>query len=122
MGRPAPSALPADRTMGADYDEVGIASWYGGRHHGRRTASGERFDAHSLTAAHRSLPFGAIVSVTNLASGRAVLVRITDRGPYLAGRIIDLSQAAARQLGLEQRGTGSVGLVVLPRHSARTGP
>ncbi len=69
---------------------VGIASWYGATHHGRKTASGEPFDMFALTAAHRSLPLGTVLSVENLANGKRVTVRITDRGPYVAGRIIDL--------------------------------
>ena len=78
----------------------GAASWYGPGFHGRKTASGERFNTHALTAAHRSLPFGARVKVTNERTGRAVVVRINDRGPYAHGRIIDLSQASARAIGI----------------------
>jgi rare lipoprotein A len=88
----------------------GVASWYGPGFHGRRTANGERFNTHALTAAHRSLPFGAKVKVTNERTGRAVVVRINDRGPFTGGRIIDLSQAAARAVGLS-----GVGRVVLTR-------
>ncbi|HEX7233009.1 MAG TPA: septal ring lytic transglycosylase RlpA family protein [Candidatus Binatia bacterium] len=80
--------------------EAGIASWYGARHHGRRTASGERFDQKKLTAAHPTLPWGSIVRVTSLANGKSVDVRINDRGPFVKGRIIDLSRAAARALGM----------------------
>src|SRR5205823_6298814 len=79
--------------------QTGKASWYGDPHHGRKTASGEVFDMYALTAAHRTLPLGSRVRVTNLANGRAVDVRINDRGPTLADRIIDLSYAAARALG-----------------------
>lgn len=78
----------------------GIASWYGAKHHGRRTASGERFDQKKLTAAHPTLPWGSIVRVTSLANGKSVDVRINDRGPFVKGRIIDLSRAAARALGM----------------------
>lgn len=78
----------------------GLASWYGPRFHGRRTASGERFDMHALTAAHPTLPFGSIVRVENVETGRSVDVRINDRGPHIKQRIIDLSRAAARALGL----------------------
>lgn len=111
-----PDAAAAAPTRAA-YDEIGVASWYGGRHQGRRTASGARFDTAALTAAHRSLPFGTVVRVENFANGRRVALRITDRGPYVAGRIIDLSQAAARCLGLERRGVGLVGLTILPPSS-----
>jgi len=86
----------------------GRASWYGPRFAGRRTASGERFDPRKLTAAHKTLPLGTRVRVTNLHNGRSVLVRINDRGPYVGGRVIDLSQAAARQLGMLRRGVASV--------------
>ena len=79
--------------------EQGLASWYGPPHDGRTAASGEVFDSHALTAAHRSLPFGTQVRVTNTRNGRSVVVRINDRGPYAAGRIIDLTPAAAHALG-----------------------
>jgi rare lipoprotein A len=91
----------------------GIASWYGPGFHGRRSASGEIFNQHALTAAHRSLPFGARVRVTNLNTGQQVVVRINDRGPYTGGRVIDLSAAAARQIGLMGSGVGPVQLEVL---------
>ena len=78
----------------------GIASWYGPGFHGRRTASGERFNTNALTAAHRTLPFGAKVRVVNQRTGRSVVVRINDRGPYAHGRVIDLSRAAAQTIGL----------------------
>ncbi|CAD5107991.1 septal ring lytic transglycosylase RlpA family protein [Zestomonas carbonaria] len=82
------------------YDNTGKASWYGAKHHGKKTASGERFDQNALTAAHRSLPFGTRVRVTNLNNDRSVVVRINDRGPYARGRIIDVSRKAAEQLGM----------------------
>ena len=91
----------------------GIASYYGKRFHGRRTASGERFDMHGLTAAHRTLPFGSLVRVTNPATGRSVTVRINDRGPFSHGRLIDLSRAAAEEIGLVARGHGTVELALL---------
>ena len=78
----------------------GEASWYGPRFHGRKTASGVRFDQNKLTAAHRNLPLGSEVTVTNLDNGQSVRVEINDRGPYINGRIIDLSKAAARELGM----------------------
>jgi rare lipoprotein A len=78
----------------------GNASWYGSAHHGRRTASGDVFDSESMTAAHKTLPFGAAVRVTNQRNGRSAVVRINDRGPFVRGRIIDLSSAAARAIGI----------------------
>ena len=80
--------------------ERGRASWYGGHFHGRETASGETYDKEGLTAAHPSLPFGTIVKVTNEKNGWSCNVRINDRGPFVKGRIIDVSEAAARQLGM----------------------
>lgn len=93
--------------------ETGIASWYGGRFHGRKTASGEAFDMDALTAAHPKLPFGSWVRVHNLVNGRSVDVRINDRGPYIKRRIIDLSRAAARVLGVA--GTHQVEISLLDR-------
>ena len=84
--------------------QVGKATWYGDKHHGRRTASGERFDKNALTAAHKQLPFDSIVRVTNRKNGRTVVVRINDRGPYGKGRIIDVSEAAARALRMIRSG------------------
>jgi rare lipoprotein A len=92
---------------------VGVASWYGPRHHGRPTASGEPFDMNALTAAHRTLPLGTRVRVTNVDNGRSVVVRITDRGPYVGERVIDVSQAAAEALGMLERGVARVQLEVL---------
>jgi rare lipoprotein A len=85
--------------------QEGWASYYGTAHHGRRTASGERFDEHQLTAAHRSLPFGTLVRVTNLGNGREVVVTINDRGPFRKHRVIDVSSRAARDLGFLRQGT-----------------
>lgn len=90
----------------------GMASWYGREFAGRRTASGERFDPSQLTAAHRTLPFGTRVRVTN-AAGESVVVRINDRGPFHGGRVIDLSQAAAAELDLVRAGQGRVELALL---------
>jgi rare lipoprotein A len=89
--------------LGRELDE-GIASWYGPRFHGRRTASGERFNRDALTAAHKTLPLGARVMVSNPRTGKQIVVRINDRGPYLGNRILDLSEAAAQALGLKARG------------------
>ncbi|HAF70150.1 MAG: Rare lipoprotein A [Acetothermia bacterium 64_32] len=97
------------------YLEVGIASWYGPGFHGKATASGEPYDMYAFTAAHKTLPFGTVVRVVDLATGRSVVVRINDRGPFVAGRIIDLSYAAAEALGIVAQGTARVGLVVLRR-------
>jgi rare lipoprotein A len=93
--------------------EVGVASWYGEEFHGRPTSSREVFDMNDMTAAHRTLPFGTPVMVTNLDNGRSVVVRINDRGPFVRGRIIDLSYAAARVLGLVGPGTARVRLEAL---------
>lgn len=90
--------------------EYGLASWYGAQLHRKRTASGERFDMHALTAAHRTLPFGSLVCVRSLTTGREVVVRINDRGPHTPGRVIDLSRAAADALGMLDLGTKQVAL------------
>jgi rare lipoprotein A len=92
---------------------TGMASWYGPGFHGRRSASGEVFDQNAMTAAHRTLPFGTQVRVTNLNNGRQVVVRINDRGPFTGGRVIDLSAAAASSIGLRSSGVGRVQLEVL---------
>ena len=104
---------PAPNPRAAAHTETGIASWYGEGFHGRRTASGETFDMHALTAAHRTLVFGSIVRVTETQSGESVDVRINDRGPADGARIIDLSYAAARKLGMLRRGTARVKLSVI---------
>lgn len=92
----------------------GMASWYGPGFHGRQSASGERFNQNALTAAHRSLPFGTQVRVTNLNNGRSVIVKINDRGPFSGGRIIDLSAGAARVIGMVRSGVAPVKVEVLP--------
>jgi len=106
--KPGPDLEQPGRPM-----EVGLASWYGQEFQGRPTASGERFDMNDLTAAHRTLPFGTRVKVTNLENSRSVVVRVNDRGPHKPERIIDLSYAAARQLGMIEAGTARVRLEVL---------
>jgi rare lipoprotein A len=110
---PIALALSACRTTptggGRVYGE-GLASFYGAGLNGRPTANGERFDKDAFTAAHKTLPFGTCVEVTSLSNGRTVRVRINDRGPYVGGRIIDLSEAAARELGLISSGVGRVRL------------
>lgn len=98
-----------------DYDEVGLASWYGDYFHGRPTATGERFDMHELTAAHKTLPLPGLVEVTNTANGRRVVLRVNDRGPFVDNRIIDLSRGAADALDLRTRGVGEVRVRYLGR-------
>jgi rare lipoprotein A len=90
--------------------EVGTASWYGAAFAGRPTASGEIFDPRRLTAAHKTLPLGSIVRVTNLDNGRSTVVRVNDRGPFARGRVLDCSEAAARSLGFRQRGVARVAI------------
>lgn len=90
------------------FKQTGRASWYGKHFNGRRTASGERFNMHAMTAAHKTLPLASYVRVTNTSNQKSVVVKINDRGPYVRGRVIDLSYAAARELGLQASGTGHV--------------
>ena len=87
-----------------EYEAVGLASWYGEPYHGRYTANGEIFDMHALTAAHPTLPLPSVVRVTNLENGRSLTLRVNDRGPFVDNRLIDLSQAAAHELGFERQG------------------
>jgi rare lipoprotein A len=96
-----------------NYDETGIASWYGEQFHGRYTANGEVFDLNSLTAAHHTLPLPSIVEVTNLENGRSIQLRVNDRGPFARGRIIDVSQRAAQLLGFDRNGTAKVHVRIL---------
>ena len=105
----SPAAGPPEPTKRI----VGLASWYGQRHQGRPTASGEAYDINRLTAAHRTLPFGTRLRVTNVENGRSVVVRVNDRGPHVAGRVLDLSLGAAKALGLVSGGVGRVEIVVL---------
>jgi rare lipoprotein A len=95
-------------TEDPNYDRSGVASWYGPDFQGKKTANGETYDMNALSAAHTTLPLPSYVYVTNLANGRTILVRVNDRGPYVQGRIIDLSKAAARALGTEANGIGHV--------------
>jgi rare lipoprotein A len=94
------------------YVQQGAASWYGPGFHGRTTASGERYNQHDLTAAHKKLPLGTKATVTNLNNGKTVEVEINDRGPYVRGRILDLSRAAAERLGMRNAGITPVRLEV----------
>lgn len=96
---------------------TGKASWYGKDFHNKATASGLKYDMHTFTAAHRTLPMGTVVKVTDQANGKSVMVCVTDRGPYVHGRIIDLSYAAAKKLGLDARGVGKVKLEVVSDES-----
>ncbi len=100
-----------------DYDETGIASWYGKKFHGRPTANGETFDQHEESAAHKTLPLPSIVRVTNLENNRTLIVRVNDRGPFVAGRIIDLSRQAADSLGFLRQGTAMVRVEVMADES-----
>ncbi|WP_339849392.1 septal ring lytic transglycosylase RlpA family protein [uncultured Nisaea sp.] len=101
------------------YVETGIASWYGPNFHNKDTANGEVFDQNAVTAAHRTLPMPSVVRVTNLENGRALVVRVNDRGPFAHGRIIDLSRRSAQLLGFERQGTAKVRVEVLPEESRR---
>jgi rare lipoprotein A len=107
----APKFGTIDRPTG--WSEKGDASWYGEKFHGRRTASGEIYDMYKLTAAHRTLPFGTLVKVTHRRTGRSVVVRINDRGPSIRSRIIDLSYASAKQLGIIREGVAPVVIEVV---------
>jgi rare lipoprotein A len=104
---PAPAPAPSAAV------QTGIASWYGKPFHGRRTANGEIFNMHAMTAAHRTMPLPSYARVRNPANGREIVVRVNDRGPFKPGRIIDLSYAAAKRLGIE--GIAPVEVTVLPR-------
>ncbi len=112
---PEPVAVPptGPGTERTDPREIerGIASWYGEGFQGRKTASGDIFDANALTAAHRTLPFGTLVRVRNPANGQEVVVRINDRGPHIGGRVIDMSRAAAARIGLLRAGVAPVVLL-----------
>lgn len=109
--RPEPIEVPANAKP--ILVETGLASWYGPPYHNRRGANGEVYDMNAMTAAHRTLPLNSVVRVTNLTTNQAALVRITDRGPFVDGRVIDLSLAAARETGVWRAGTAKVRLEVL---------
>ena len=118
--QPAPAGPPTIM-------QIGTASWYGPGFHGRATASGATFNQHALTAAHRTLPLGTEAKVTNLTTGQSVLVTINDRGPYVQGRHLDLSRAAAKQIGLTKRGVAKVRIEAkpprrAPKHARRHDP
>ena len=109
---PAPAMAADEEDAGSDLGS-GIASYFSREIAGNRTANGERCDPDTLTAAHRTARFGSRMRVTNLATGRSVIVRINDRGPFRAGRVIDLSHAAAREIGMHRTGTAKVSLALL---------
>ncbi|NQT79783.1 MAG: septal ring lytic transglycosylase RlpA family protein [Candidatus Aminicenantes bacterium] len=100
-------------------EQKGIASWYGTDFHGKTTSNKEIYNMHAMTAAHKTLPFGTYVRVTNLNSGKSVIVRINDRGPFVKGRIIDLSYAAAKKLGMSETGVAPVKIKVLRKFSPK---
>jgi rare lipoprotein A len=108
-----PSEVPS-------FTQTGLASWYGRDFHHKATASGERYDMHDMTAAHRSLPLETLVRVTNLSNNRSVVVRINDRGPFMPGRVIDLSRSAAERLGMTKAGIARVRIEVFDADQSRT--
>ncbi|WP_049260206.1 septal ring lytic transglycosylase RlpA family protein [Neisseria bacilliformis] len=115
------AAKKADKTeKTAKFSQTGKASWYGPGFHGKKTANGERFDMNTLTAAHRTLPISSRVRVTNLANGKSVVVRINDRGPYHGNRVMDLSKAAAQELGFIRTGTAQVKIEPLAPADGKT--
>lgn len=116
--RSHPSVTSASRAT----TETGTASYYADKYHGRTTASGEIFDTGKLTAAHRTLPFGTMVKVTHQGNQCSVTVRINDRGPFVTGRVIDLSRAAARELRMEKDGLANVKVEVLPATTTASRP
>lgn len=106
-----------DTQLDVGIKDRGVASWYGGQFHGRQAANGELFDMEALTAAHRTMPLGSVVRVVNLTNGKHLYVRITDRGPYEKGRILDLSHRAAVQLGMDQKGLAHVQVEIVGERS-----
>ena len=119
---PPPTPIPPTTTdERPQFMQVGFASWYGPGFHGNRTADDERFDMNALTAAHRTLPLNSYVRVTDLATGRSVIVRINDRGPYNRRRIIDLSARAARELGITDDGAARVRIDVVDNGVSKPG-
>ena len=114
------SVPPPMSSVSVSWAEEGEASWYGPGFHGKRTASGEVYDMEDMTAAHRRLPFGTLVRVENRDNGRSAVVRINDRGPFARGRIIDLSRAAARDIGMLGPGTARVRIAVIQESRLQT--
>ena len=117
-----PAPRPTAATERVVYREIGQASWYGPGFHGRPTASGAVFDQRRLTAAHRRLPLGSHVTVTNLENGRSISVAINDRGPYARGRVLDLSKEAARRLGMVTDGVVRVRIEATRQQLASADP
>jgi len=97
--------------------ETMVTSYYGGRFHGRNTASGERYDRNAMTCAHKTLPFNTLLQITNPRNGKSVIVRVTDRGPFVRGRQLDISYAAARELGLLAIGVAPVDVLIYPQET-----
>ncbi|MCY4262255.1 MAG: septal ring lytic transglycosylase RlpA family protein [Candidatus Dadabacteria bacterium] len=114
------SSRDFSRPQSTDTVQYGKASWYGDKEHGNKSASGEVFNRYAYTAAHKELPFGTVVRVTSLENGRQVKVKINDRGPYISGRVIDLSYAAAKSIGLLRSGVAEVRIEVLSTPSKRS--
>jgi rare lipoprotein A len=115
---PLPEQKPKELEPSAKPYQVGKASWYGGLFQGKTTASGEDYDMHDFTAAHRELPLGTFVKVTNLSNRKSVIVRVNDRGPVTPGRIIDLSYSAARSLGMHDKGLQKVRIDIIDPQQA----
>lgn len=109
------SQIPVEKLPELSYQRswIGLSSWYGEDFHGKKTANGEIFDMYALTAAHRTLPLGTLIRVTNLENNRSVVVKVNDRGPYVEGRILDLSYGAAKALGFENMGIAKVHIQVI---------
>ncbi len=120
LALPVSTFVPVTTSIAATGVISGVASWYGPGFHGRKTASGERYNMNALTAAHKTLPFGTRVRVTNRNNGKSVVVKINDRGPYVGGRVIDLSRGAARSIGMIGTGTAKVTVEVLGKGSAKS--
>ena len=113
------NAMPAEAQAPKTFKETGTASWYGVWHHGKVTATGEAYDMFAMTAAHKTIPLGSIVKVTRKSTGKSILVRINDRGPYKKRRIIDLSYAAASSLGMKRKGVSRVQIEVVGDKTGR---
>ena len=116
------AAMAAPGSAAAAVAPTMVASWYGEPFHGRVTASGTVFDKNAFTAAHKTLPFGTVLRLTNPANGRSVLVTVTDRGPFVLGRALDVSEAAARELGMIAAGTATLRVELAPSDSVPPGP
>ena len=102
------------------YNENGIASWYGGKFHGRKTSNGEVYDMHAMTAAHKTLPMNTMLLIKNLDNGKSTVVRVNDRGPFVKGRIVDLSYKAAESLGIARKGLARIQAVAISRETLAT--